>query len=250
MKKTSKPARSRIRCRAESRDTGLVHDFDVQGIADLAETYAESHAARLKVDLAKNSAFWRRLQGGISPAPTFLEWTKPVYRLVYGDYDPLSILGSITFGGRFNVGGSQYIHDQKLFPGLVAQGCIYGATTLDCAYAEAGDLVGCPDQYEIIPKYSMKLWRLADVINHLDIPGLLAEVNAVPTAGVWAAQRSPLQSQLLATYLRSIGGDGLIFPSTKQPDEMVVTFFLKDEEASKKALTARPVNSTEQRDES
>ena len=247
-RKPPKSGTPKVRCRAKSSGTGLVYDFDVHGITDLAENYAKSNEARLKLDIAKTSAFWHKLKQGIAPSPNFVEWNKPVYRLVYNSYNPLSIVGSITYGGRFNVGGSQYVPDKRLFPDLLAQGCLYGATSLKGAYAEAGDPAGKPEEYELRPKISLKLWVLTDVITQLDIPGLLAEVKSTPMAGIWSAQRSPLQSQLLAAYLRGIGGDGLIFPSTKDSESFVIAFFFKGDDASKAALDPKLLISPEKKE--
>ncbi len=222
-----KQAKRKIKVHAKSEETGLVHYFNVDGILELADQYIASHNARLRVDLTKGASFWAQLSSGLRPGDTFVDWSGPVYRIVYG-FDPLSVAGSLAAGGRFNVGGPQFV-SHKLFPGLSMQPCLYAAESIDCAIAEVGGPTGSPQVFALTPKRPLRLWKMVDVIIQLNIPGLAAEVNATPMAAVWLAQKSPLISQLLSAYLRNLGGDGVIYPSSKHPGSQIMAFFLKDD---------------------
>lgn len=230
-----------LQCRAESHETGIVHYFDVDEIMKLANLYVHSHAAQLKVDISKNASLWLRLKQGVTPALNYREWDAPVYRILYGGFDPLSIAGSLKDGGRFNIGGPQFINDKKLFPGLASRGCLYAAESQQCARLEAGSPLGKAEEYSLLPQKKFQLWNLSDIIVQLDIPGLLEQVKAIPMSAAWSAQKSPLASQLLAAYLRDIGGDGVIFPSTKDPNSNIMAFFFKDDQESHVAFKSEPI---------
>jgi hypothetical protein len=167
-------------------------------------------------------------------------WTKPVYRIVYGGFNPLSVAGSLATGGRFNLGGAQYL-EEDLFPGVQMEACLYGATTIECAKLEAGSFLGNAELYKITPKQPQELWNLENVLQALSDPCLLDLVKKVPTSKRWILQKTPLFSQLISCLLRSIGGNGLIFPSTKLPAENIIAFFLKDDQQSQSFFKAERI---------
>jgi len=241
-KSTRSGGRRRIRFQAHSQKTGIVHDADVDGMIELVDLYVKNYSTRLKVDLKKSAALWQQLQERNRPESEYIEWKQPVIRIIYGGYNPLSIAGSLANGGRFNIGGSQYIKHEKLFPSISVQGCLYAAETSACARLEGSSPIGKFKEYLLIPEKNFQMWNLSRIIAQLDIPGLLDEVNATPMSAAWATQKSPLASQLLATYLRSIGGDGVVFPSTKKPEKNILAFFFRDDEESKKAFSLGPVD--------
>ena len=76
-------------------------------------------------------------------------------------------------------------------------------------------------------------------LNHADLD---AFVKASPVAAVWGYQKVPMIPQLLAHTLRKIGGDGLIFPSTKDPSAQNLAFFLKSDAECVDTFTATKLN--------
>lgn len=163
-------------------------------------------------------------------------WNNPIYRVVDGDYDPLSIAGSLSDGGRFNIGGAQMIPTRAM-PGLRKVGCLYGASSPQCALREAPDLMGNYRMFRLTPKKGFDLWDLKAVLASINYPGLTARINATPMRKRWAHQKSPLESQVLAHHLRDIGGGGIVYDSQKDPpDGKTLAFFLKDDQDARQAF--------------
>lgn len=156
-----------------------------------------------------------------------IAWTKPVYRIVYGNYNPISIAGSLAAGGRFNIGGSQVSH---FFPQLRMEACLYAASSIECAKKEAGDPLGKARLFNLKPNHPLKLWDLHYLIhNVLNYPALETHVNISPMGARWDYQKAPKISQILGSFLRKNGGDGLLYPSTKDKEEKTFAFFAKDD---------------------
>ncbi len=165
-----------------------------------------------------------------------ISWKEECYRIVYGGYNPLSIAGSLAAGGRFNIGGAQVSH---LFPNFSMQGCLYAGSSLTCARKEAGDPLGKAQEYALKPKKTFHLWDLRLLIaEKLHYPDLKFFVDSTPLSAEWRLQKIPKISQMLAFFLRKKGGDGLIYPSTKDPQGAVLAFFIKDDPAVKASFDA------------
>ena len=86
------------------------------------------------------------------------------------------------------------------------------------------------------------LWDLTQVIQTLNRPGLKDLVKTSPLDAIWVYQKVPLIPQLLAHFLRSLGGDGIVFPSTKHPGSQNFAFFFKSDVDSMAAFNARKLN--------
>jgi hypothetical protein len=116
------------------------------------------YVERYKKDLEDSLAFldWLHKHSPQIRQPT-VKWKKAVYRIVYCDYHPLAIAGSLAAGGRFNIGGAQV---SSLFPNLSMKPCLYAASSLSCARKEAGKLIGLPQEYELSPLRVLYLWNL------------------------------------------------------------------------------------------
>lgn len=165
-----------------------------------------------------------------------IEWQADVYRIVYGGYNPLSVEGTLAAGGRFNIGGAQVSH---LFPNLSMQACLYAASSLKCARKEAGSPLGEAQEYLLKPKSLLKLWDLKLLVTKkLNYPNLKSLIDSTPFSAQWRIQKTPKISQILASFLRKQGGDGLIYPSTKDSKGDVLAFFTKDNEQIKKNFEA------------
>jgi len=163
---------------------------------------------------------------------------KEGYRFANSEYGPLTIVGSISDGGRFNIGGAQM---SSTFPTITKSGALYLASTKDCAMVEAAKPIGKHKLYKVTSSETLKLWDLKRVIKQLDYPNLLSEIYASHGERIWAYQKIPTISQILAVHLRNQGGDGLVFNSTMCKEDLNVALFYKDDSEVKSKLKAREV---------
>lgn len=233
--------RAKLALKAVSSKSGISHFFDdLDALQALAKNYISKRNSQFEIDLIESLRLWNWLQLQTPIQADFLLWEKPFYRIVYGGFNPLSVAGSLATGGRFNLGGAQYL-EEDLFPGVQMGACLYGASSVECAKLEAGSFLGKAELYKIKPKRQQKLWNLENVLRSLQDLSLLELVRKVPMSKRWVLQKTPLFSQLISCNLRSIGGDGLIFPSTKLPTENVIAFFLKDDQQSQNSFEAERI---------
>lgn len=195
--------------------------------SDLSD-HLVKYAERYQKDLVQSLAFLNWLnQNSLNIGQPTLEWKKPIYRIVYGGYNPLSIAGSLASGGRFNIGGAQV---SALFPNFSMRACLYAASSLECARKEAGDLRGLPQEYKLKPIRTLLLWDLKMLLDQkISYPRLREMIDASPLAARWELQKVPKVSQILSHYLRHFGGDGLIYPSSKDQKQKILAFFIKDD---------------------
>lgn len=158
--------------------------------------------------------------------------------------DVLSVAGSLGAGGRYNVGFAQAVTNIPQLNPFGATAGLYFGDCFDTAKAEAG--FGHWDFYAIRRKTPATLWSIAKLLPDLSYPDIAAALNSSPISSAWPTQKVPLISQLLGHFLRSIGGDGIIFESNKNPPNKVVYLFLKDDEESKLHLSASLITSAAQ----
>lgn len=219
--------------RATSSKTGIVHVFDsLKGLEGLARTFERKNYEGRVVDLINALSFWNGINAA-SPPPFQADviWGQEFFRVCWGNYNPLSIAGSLAAGGRFNVGGAQ-LHSE--LPDIRMQGCLYGASTQACALAETGPAQGSR-MYRILPREPLTLWDLDRVIRHYARPGLDDQVKASPMNAEWVMQKVPRVPQLLAHFLRARGGNGLIYHSTKDTTGgQVLAFFINTDEETQR----------------
>ena len=239
--KRSRGAQERdVVIRAASSRTGIVHVFSsLKGLEELSRTFERKNFEQRTVDLVNAVSFWNGIksQAALTFGPD-ITWTDPFYRVCWGSYDPLSIAGSLATGGRFNVGGAQ-VHSE--LPEVKMCGALYGASTLNCALAEAGPAKGAT-RYEIRLKEPLTLWDLERVIRHFARPSLDEMVRAAPMNAKWEMQKVPLIPQLLGHHLRVLGGNGLVFPSTKDPSgSKVLALFVSTDDESKQRFEATEI---------
>lgn len=155
------------------------------------------------------------------------------YRFANPVYGPLTIVGSISDGGRFNIGGAQM---SSVFPDLCKKGALYLASTEECARAEACKPIGKHKLYKVESENPLKLWDLKKVIKDLDYPNLLNEVYASHGERIWAYQKVPTISQILADHLRKKGGAGLVFNSTVCKEDLNIALFFDDDKGVEESL--------------
>ena len=235
--KKKKPSKKRLGLAATSSKTGITHIFsDTSHFEKEIKLLQRARKDQEFKDAVNSLSFFSWLnQQSLKMTPDF-EWSSPLYRLVYNGFSPTSIMGSFADGGRFNVGGAQ-LHPR--FPSVKKAGCLYLASSIQCCYAEAAPPYGKPEEFEIVPNRTFRLWDLARVIQALNRPGLEDLVKSSPTEAIWSYQKVPMIPQLLASHLRSISGDGLVYASTKDPSAKNFAFFFRDDTESERAFTVR-----------
>lgn len=211
-----------------SSPQSLLQKLD-KNLRKLALSLVHSYSTRLENDLLAAFKLYYWLKTNPVANLPFNPWHDPIYRVIYGNFHPLSIAGSLADGGRFNIGGAQQI-PPKAMPGLRKAACLYGASSTRCALAEAAEPVGNYRMFRLTPKKEFQLWNLGTVLSNFNYPGLAARVNTTPMSRCWGLQKSPLESQILAHHPRDIGGDGIIYDSQKDPDGKTLAFFLKDDQ--------------------
>lgn len=84
--------------------------------------------------------------------------------------------------------------------------------------------------YELSLLKSVKLWDVRSLLTSVEnSESLIAAIDKSPFNMQWSLQKFPTPSQILGSALRKIGGDGILYPSTKQEGGIVFGFFVKDE---------------------
>ncbi len=210
----------------QSKKSGLTHridDFD--GFEKFAKSILHKFATDNQLQLAQSLKFQEAV-GGISLDMSFLKSYDRLesYRICFDGLEPLSIVGSFGCGGRFNVGASQ---KSEHFQHEMAA-CIYAASSIDCAKAETGPHQN-PEIYELSLLKPIKLWDVKALFSSLDnSESLISSIEKSPFNMQWSLQKFPTPSQILGSALRKIGGDGILYPSTKFSEGTVFGFFVKD----------------------
>ena len=116
--------------------------------------------------------------------------------------------------------------------------CIYVASSIECAKAETG-LHRNSEIYKLSLLKSVKLWDVRSLLITLEnSESLIAAIDKSPFNMQWSLQKFPTPSQILGSALRKIGGDGILFPSTKHDGGIVFGFFVKDETEAKSKFKA------------
>lgn len=239
MKKTGRKKRV-IAIRAQSSKTKIAHVFrDLEQVKKLARIYTKKRLSQEQQDFVNSQTFANHFAGLDRSlyAPTLI-WNKPVYRVTVTGINPLSIAGNLADGGRFNVGGAQ---QNPHFSNYKKCGCLYAAEDINCALREYsnGTPTGVADQYELTPKRELLLWDLQSVLSIIANSTLDTMVKQTPVEAIWGYQKIPLVSQVLGGFLRSLGGDGIAFPSTKVPTSLNLAFFFKTDEECKNTFSVR-----------
>lgn len=195
--------KTKLSITAISQKSGITHHFnDLDALQALAKSYLSKWNSQLESDLIESMRLWGWLESQKKNSSyELIQWQKPVYRIVFGGLDPLSVAGSLATGGRFNLGGAQIV-DGELFPGLQMGACLYGASSIECAKLEAGIPLGNAEIYQLTPKNSRKLWDLEKILNNLSDPILRDLVRKSPMSKRWVLQKTPLFSQLFGAHLR------------------------------------------------
>lgn len=208
---------------ATSKKTGIQHTFgNLHGWEQVIEQY-EQKAKMQKTQLVSSLHFYQWLEKQTIVKSTCIKaFTDPGFRFANPRYGPIAIAGSLAYGGRFNIGGSQM---DSNFPTLNIFGCLYFTSSDTCAKEEAAKPIGVHKLYKIIPNKTLSLWDLDKVIQNLEYPNLLDLVRASHGEKIWAYQKIPTESQILGYKLKTLGCDGVLFESTKLKGHFNVGLF-------------------------
>ena len=143
-------------------------------------------------------------------------------------FPPLSLQGSVSHGGRFNLGNCQTLKQIKITPFAA----LYLADNLRCAideYTHGTQLTPEDKKFSLTPARSLELWNTDEVVQHLNMPNIKNLINRGLVLDSWAYYKVPMPSQILGFWLKGIGGDGVIFRSTQHPKSRCVALFVKDD---------------------
>lgn len=230
-------SKNKIGIKAASEKTGLTHVFD--DIEQLVRDFEATRQGRHTSELINGKRFydWLKKQD-IDVTNNLTSWNKPVYRVVSPGILPLSIAGSLADGGRFNIGGAQ---QHPLFATIKKAGCLYAASSVKCALAERAQPLGQMEKFKLLPTYPFQLWDLHKIIKKLNWSGLNDLVNSAPIDAIWGYQKVPLVPQLLASHLRSLGGDGIKFKSVKDTSGFNLAFFFKQDRQCMEAFSLKQI---------
>lgn len=235
---TKKKKAARTTLKVISRRTGLTHHInDVSQLEKLTAIYETKYNSKQKADIGTAAGFDSFISKQvITTRPDYIFKGK-AYRVVSPNVKPLSVSGSLADGGRFNIGGAQLT---PLFPHLKKWSALYSSETLTCALQEAQKPLGQVTKCELLYKGEKEiiLWDLKKVITELNFPNLDQILKETPVEAIWGYQKIPKPSQVLAHYLMKIGGDGIVFESTKSPAHLNFTFFFWDDDAAKETFSA------------
>lgn len=225
---------------ATSKGTGLRHSFkNIEGWDQYSRDRYLAKLQKEEEELFQVLPFYDFIENFKEDLSSNLKsFKKDVFRFTNPDYAPTTIVGSISEGGRFNIGGPQV---RAEFSTLDKAGCLYTASSAECALAEAVQPHGKHKLFQLSPKKNLQLWDLNSTIEMLKYPNLIDLVRASPVEALWVLKKTPSIPQILASKLRRIGGDGIMFESTKLSGHSNIAFFFKTDDESATAFNVQLV---------
>ena len=210
----------------------IIHEFNLKESADRARRSLAADFARMEGWAYQSFYFHEKLQTTNElDFSAFREfYDSSLYRV--SSFSPLSLHGSLSNGGRFNLGNCQRLKQFKIDPFAA----LYLADTLQCAideYTHGSQIAPKDKRFLLAPAKSFELWNADKVVQHLDISNIKNIISQGRTLSSWAYYKVPMPSQILAHWLKGIGGDGVIFRSTQHPESRCVALFVKDDAHAK-----------------
>lgn len=209
---------------------------NLNGLAKHVQANIQKKQQEEKNQIIESLNFWTwlRAQTNLSLATFKIDFNDPMYRVYPSQHVVTSITGSIACGARLNVGGNQVL--KQFFP-FNMFGAVYYATTMACAiieYSQGTPLISNDVKYTLQPQKTFELWDLDKVIQTLlpSYPSIDLLVGKLPIGGGWPNCKVPMPSQVLAHWLKSIGGDGIIYTSTKDPSSKIIALFATNDSTS------------------
>ena len=221
-----------------SKKRSIVVNVNFLQLAKHVEANIKKKQQDEKNQIIESLMFWDWLQEQtkLNLATFKVDFNDPVYRVYPAQFKVTSVVGSISSGARMNIGGSQVL---STFP-FKMFGALYVADSMLCAtdeYSHGTPLNANDVRYTLQPNKNFELWDLELVLNNLNYPAIKLLINKQPIGGGWSNCKVPMPSQILAHWLKDIGGDGIIFPSTQTNSAKVIVVFAKDDTQSQKNFT-------------
>jgi hypothetical protein len=184
-----------------------------------------------------SQSFWEWLKKEKCNFDTFkIAWNSDLYRVSNANFKAYSVAGALADGGRLNIGGSQQREELKE---LKKFGALYFSDDINTAVTEAsatGPLGSEDKKYKVTLKKSFDLWDYDKVVESLDYPGIKENVKGSPVSALWGMCKVPMPSQIIAFWLKTFGGEGFIFESTKVSGSKNIVLIFKDDTDANVAL--------------
>lgn len=177
---------------------------------------------------------------------------KPIYyRRVGRNRDELDVAGSLSDGGRFNLGGAQTSSQfrNEFTPIGNKCGAIYLGEDIVTTQKEFGDF-GMPGSTAITYQVQLKRRKYLNLIEvenvlkdlSLPIPNIRSLIGTQSMNGCWGDLKIPSPSQILGHWLMQhaeMNVDGLRFCSTHDKNYFNVCLYMPDARAVKKLLKSQ-----------
>lgn len=223
----------------QSPKTGINHIFFNPEAFEAQIAQFEQQQKFDQTQLYRSLPFNNWLQG-VTVDRSHLKAPIDVEGFRYADpkFGPITVAGNLGDGGRFNIGSAQM---NAQFPNLKKFGCLYLASSKECAEAEAARPLGVFKMYRVKATRPLELWDLSKVIEELQNPGLLEVVKESHGDRLYPLIKVPLVSQILGHRLKTEGGDGIQFGSTKMDGHLNIALFFDTDAKAAEALTAEQI---------
>lgn len=217
----------------------IIQVNDLEKLVEHVQANVEKKHQEEKNQIIESLNFWAWLkkQNKLNLETFKIDFNDPIFRVYPSQFSVTSTIGSISSGARLNIGANQVL--KQFFPFRMF-GAVYFATTMSCAISEycQGTPLNANDvKYTLQPTRTFELWDLDKVIQTLTHPSIDLFVSKLPIGGGWSDCKVPMPSQILSYWLKDIGGDGIIYTSTKDPKAKIVTLFAKDDKDSSALLS-------------
>jgi len=238
--RSSKISKSTTKIFVEKKEDGIfIKVSNPKTLISFIDSIKKSHLLEETMQLMETGKLFNWLKG-LDP-PNFnlykVSWNSDLYRVCCADYKAHSVAGSLSCGGRLNLGGSQ---KRKEFFDLKPFAALYFSEELDTAIKEYTDSapLGPKDyKYKVSLKKSFDLWDYDKIIDSLkEYPNLKETVRSCPLNASWADCKVPMPSQVIACWLKAFGGDGFIFESTKNHGRRNIALIFKDDHDAERSL--------------
>jgi hypothetical protein len=217
---------------------------------------AKRFAARDEYSLAASKLLFSQLIQFTFNPKWIVKLEKPkLFRRVGRERDVLDTAGSLSDGGRFNIGGAQASSLViKAFPNVGnKRSALYLGEDANIVRKEYGDFgvpcsVALTYVVQLKRKKNLALIDLKLVMKDLEklIPniGEIVEVNSMN--GKWVDLKQPTPSQILGQWLMSVapeGTNGIRFPSSHDSKSSNICLYFNDTISCKQILSASVFNS-------
>ena len=213
-----------------TKELVTLRNFNPESLIDFIKYLVSSEQARNIKQTYISLVFHRYLQKQtpLNFQKFKINFKDTLYRVSTHKYSPISITGSLIHGGRYNIGGSQ-LH--KLI-NIQPFSALYFSTDLQCAideYTHGTPLCHNDIKYALKPSRKFELWDINKITQSSHFLHLNDLIYQGPIFSLWTYCKVPMHSQILGTWLKKIGGDGIMFRSTKNPKSSCIALFVDND---------------------